>query len=223
MSAPPVIACIRETNRLTDALVASYVAAQQVQVSRDFAPAWGVDATCVFVPPGGPIPVGAWCLYLQDHVAQAGCYGFHSDDGAPKAYVAVADTLADGCSWTVTASHEWLEMLGDQTCARVVDVAGQEYAVEVCDACEDDRFSYPVTGHHLSAFVLPAWFDPAGVAPFTFPPIASIAAPFALAEGGYIGVRSLPDGQWSQRLADGVPGRRTVKAATSRTMRRFAA
>jgi hypothetical protein len=221
----PVIAFIRTTALLTDALVASYVAAQQVQVSRDFAPVWGIDATCVYLPPGHSI-TAAYIVYLQDHVAQAGDAGFHDDLGNPKSYVAVADALANGMSWTVTASHETMEMLRDPLCSATVEVGGTVYADEVCDCCEDDQFGYWVAGsdgfkHLLSAFALPSWFDPNGAAPFTFPVIAEIGAPFALAPGGYIGERVLPDGVWTMRFAEGEPGARTVKAEGSRTMRRF--
>ncbi len=98
----------------------------------------------------------------------------------------------------------------------------------MCDAPEDDAFGYECEGLNgemflMSAFVLPSWFDPAGVAPFAFPPIQEITAPFMLAPGGYIGVRLLPDGAWGQRFAAGIRGRRTVKKSASRTLRRFKA
>lgn len=221
------IAYIRTTNRLTDAEVASYVAAQQRQLDEHFEPAWGIGATCTYYPPGSLVPGGVVQVFLQDHVAEAGAYGFHDHEGFPRAYVAVADTMADGNSWTVTASHETLELLADPDIDKTVRVDGLEYPLEDCDACEDDRFGCECQGlngemHLMTAFVMPAWFDPNGKAPFSYPSIPAIDAPFALAEGGYIGVRTLPDGQWDQRLAQGMPGRRTVKTDTSRTKRRFA-
>jgi hypothetical protein len=218
-----LIAYIRTTSRLTDAEVASYVAAQQRQFDEHFEPAWGIGATCTYYPPGSLVPGGVVQVFLQDHVAEAGAYGFHDHEGFPRSYVAVADTMADGNSWTVTASHETLEMVADPTIDRTATVDGFEYAWEVCDAPEDDRFGYELDGVKVSAFVLPSWFDPHGVAPFSYPPTPAIDRPFALAEGGYIGVRTLPDGQWDQRLAQGMPGKRTVKTDTSRTKRRFAA
>jgi hypothetical protein len=214
------IAFIRETALLTDALVESYVAAQQAQIDGDFAPIWNLPATCVFVPPGQPIPAGAWQIVFKDHSDEAGDLGYHDDQGNPIGYVFVADCLSDGVNWTVTASHETLELLADPTITKVVDASGEEYSWEVCDACEDDRFAYPVNGHHLSDFVLPSWFDPNGQTPYTFR--NAIQQPFGLAEGGYIGVRTLPDGPWTQRMAM-TAGPRQVKRATSRTMRRFGA
>lgn len=216
----PTIAYIRETYALTDVEVAAYVAAQQIQVSRDFAPYWNLDAVCVQVLPGQPIPDGAWRVHLIDHSPQADDLGYHDDTGIPQAYVAVKDDLADGVAWSVTASHETLEMLGDPEINQTVTVGTTEYAREVCDAPEDDRFSYVINGIRMSAFVLPAWFAPGGVAPFTFPIVPTIAAPFQLAEGGYIGVR-VDGGQWNQRNAEGAPGRRAVRQmAHSRRARR---
>ena len=129
------IAFIRDTTTLTDAMLASYVAAQQIQISRDFAPLWGTDATCVAIPAGGDIPDGAWQIWFMDHSDQDGDLGYHDDQGNPIAYVFTADDLAAGVSWTVTGSHETLEMLADPTIDQVRDVGGFEYALEVCDAC----------------------------------------------------------------------------------------
>ena len=217
----------RLTNLLTDALVESYVAAQQIQVSRDFAPIWGIDAQCVFTPAGGVVPVGAWQLRFMDHSTEVGDLGFHDDQGNPIAYVFVADDIADGCNWCVTASHETLEMLGDPLCTKTTINGGKEFCWEVCDACEDDRFAYTVEGndgrtHMLSDFVTPAWFDASAAPPYSFRHNATTA--FALAAGGYIGWRVPPDGAWEQQFAQGLPGRRAInKKPTSRTVRRFSA
>jgi hypothetical protein len=217
-----VLAFIRDTALLTDAEVASYVVAQQIQIMRDFGPLWGIEATCVFAAPGDAIPAGAWQVWFKDHTDQAGALGYHDDKGNPISYVFVADDLADGVSWTVTGAHETLEMLGDPQITRVVDVDGFQYAYEACDACEDDQFAYSINGQLMSDFMLPSWFDPNGKAPFTFR--NTIAAPLTLAAGGYIGVRSLPDGQWTQRFAETSPvSPRQSKKPTSRTMRRFGA
>ena len=219
------IAFIRDTRLLTDEMMFSYVAAQQIQVERDFAPLWGVTAQCTFVPPSGNLPPPSdgnqvWQLWFKDHSDQAGALGYHDDQGNPVAYTFVADDLADGVSWTVTGSHETLEMLGDPDIVQVRDAAGWEYAYEACDACEDDSLAYPINGHMMSDFVLPSWFDPVGKAPYTFR--NTIHAPLTLAVGGYIGVRQLPDGQWTQRTAEVEPiSHRQIKGPHSRTTRRF--
>lgn len=224
------IAYVRETNLLTDKLVASYVLAQQTQITRDFWPIWAIDATCVFVKPGGVIPPGSWVVHFRDHSPDPGALGFHDDDGNPLAYVFVADDLADGMSWTVTASHETLEMLVDPTINLTRDrtLSGMtwEYAVEVCDAPEDDQFAYWIMGkdgrsHLMSAFVTPAWFSENGRAPFAFPTRTPIHGPFELLQGGYIGRREIEpqSTDWTQVLAQ--QGPRADKKWFSRTRRRF--
>lgn len=223
MTDKPLIACIRETSLLTDALVQQYVAAQQIQLDRDFEPAWRLATTLVFVPPGSFIPAGSWQLVFLDHSDQADALGYHTDEapgGLPRSKVFVQDILNDGLSWPVTASHEVLEMRVDPMIDQTVTVGDTVYAKECADAPEDDEFAYPINGVHMSDFVLPSWFDPAGVAPFTFRRNPQITAPFMLADGGYIGVRTLPDGAWGQRTA-AVASARQVKGPTSRTVRRF--
>lgn len=230
MSASILIAVIRDTNLLTNPLVDSWCSAMRVAVQR-FAEDW-VDADIEFVPPEGIVPNSTkerlvYQLWFKDHTDQDGSLGYHADNGEPVAYVFVADDLANGTLWTVTGSHELWEMLADPDINRTVTVGDIERPIEVCDCCEDDSLAWDVTGsdgvtHKISAWATPAWFDPAGVAPFTYPVIDAITAPFQLAEGGYIGERQLcPDGQWTMRLAEGIPSPRTVKAAGSRTMRRF--
>jgi len=216
------ISYIRNTYLLTDEMVASYVAAQQVQVARDFGPLWGIDdVQCVFVPPGTNAPLGSWEVWFKDHTDQDGALGYHTDEGRPKSYVFTADDLRDGISWTVTASHETLEMLGDPDIKQVRNVGSMQYAYEACDACEDDQFAYLIQGHLMSDFVLPSWFDPNGQAPFTFR--NSIDGPLLLAPGGYIGRRVLPEGQWEQLFAQQHASPRQFKRETSRTLRRFRA
>jgi hypothetical protein len=214
-----LLAFIRQTALLTDDLILSYMASQQIQISEHFAPTWGQDAICLFVTPD-KIPEGAWQIWFKDHAPDAGEIGFHDDLGNPTGYVFVADALAGGSSWTVTASHETLELLADPLATRTVTTGGEEFPVEVADACEDDQFAKFIAGHHLTNFVLPSWFDPSGQAPFTAYPCAQIVNPYDLAEGGYIGVRPI-GGQWSQRFASEGRSARQIKGPASRTMRRF--
>jgi hypothetical protein len=212
----PIICFSRETDLLTDDQVRAYVAAQQIQIDRDFAPRWGLSATCVFAPTAYDVPEGAWPIIMQDDAPDADALGFHDDRGLPYGVVAVRGDP----SWTVTASHETLEMLADPTIIRTVIADGFEYAMEVCDAPEDDAYAYEIDGIPMSAFVTPMWFEESSEGPFTFPGVPGIDRAFALAPGGYIGVRSV-GGEWSQRFADGEMSRRQVKKPGSRTLRRF--
>lgn len=224
-----IIAYLRETSCLTDPLVMAYVAAQQIQIDRDFRPLWpGDQVECLFVPPGGNIPDGAWQVLLLDNSDMAEALGYHDatgPGGAPRSKVFVADDLRNGVNWTVTASHETLEMLADpqidQTTQATIDGVTYEYPMEVCDCCEDDQFAYPINGVHLTDFALRSWFNPNDAGPYTFR--GTVNAPLTLADGGYTGRREVAPmaGLWSQVFAQGVRGARTVKGPASRTMRRF--
>lgn len=224
----PTIAVVSYTGLLPINLINLWLPAAQVALSRDFAPHWS-DAKLRFAAPGTAIEPDEWVLGFFDHSDQAGALGYHETTaaGLPILKIFIADCLADKQNWQVTSMHEIYETLADpyidQT-VRMTDAAGVvwEYAREVCDAPEDDRFARRVNGHLASNFVLPSWFDPAGVAPFTGYPCSEITAPFMLASGGYIGRREVAPtpSEWQQEFAR-VAGSRQNKAETSRTLRRF--
>lgn len=206
------IAVINESSEVTDAQVAQLAPALQVQVSRDFAPAWGVDADLRVIANRAAAAPGEWWLAILDDADQAGALGYHdlTSDGLPLGKVFARTTRLDGGNWTVTSSHELLEMLGDPDINLTVLVqdqnqhAGRLYAYEVCDACEDDTFAYAVNGIQLSDFVFPSWFEtfrPAGSAQFDFG--RQITKPLDLLKGGYIGYYDLTGGSGWQQLTAG--------------------
>jgi hypothetical protein len=211
--APIEIAIINESTVVSDADVQAATDALQMQVTRDFAPAWGVNAKLSFVPTGQSPPTGVWWLTVLDNSDQAGALGYHdvTPDGLPLGKVFAATDLQYGSKWTVTASHELLEMLGDPN---INLAATQEpgrhggvmtlYAYEVCDACEGDQFGYDINGLTMSDFVYPSWFESfrsANSTKFDFQ--GQISKPFELLAGGYISVYDVESGQgWSQLTAE---------------------
>lgn len=227
-----LIDVIRATALLTDAEVASMVAAQQRQFD-ELGHHWNLNVSIQFIPPGQPTRPGAMQHWLKDHSDQASALGYHTDQGTPIAYTFVADARADGVAASVTFSHENWEMAVDPTInrtTRYTDAAGitWELPIEVGDCCEDDQFAVEYQGIGddmilLTAIALPSWFDPAGVAPFTWPPVTGIAAPFQLATGGYIGRREVAPHvtDWGQVFAQGARTKRQIKGPASRTIRRF--
>jgi hypothetical protein len=208
----PTIAIINETTVLTDAEAAKAVPSFQKQVSGDFAPLWGRDANLVFVPRGGKVPPGAWQQALLDNADQAGALGYHDKtaDGHPLGKIFVKTTQTYGGNWTVTASHELLEMLGDPDIVRCVflqtaEEAGTLYAYEACDAVEDDSLGYTIDGIVVSDFVTQEWFDP-GHYNTVFSFKRNVKSPLVLADGGYIGYFKVGRGSgWQQLTARGLP------------------
>jgi len=202
------ISVINESTVLADTDVAPVVAALQKQVSNDFRPIWGTDATLTIVPKGTQPAGGSWWLVLLDDSDQANALGYHdlTSEGLPIGKVFAASDLKAGTSWTVTASHELLEMLGDPNINLTVFVqnnntAGILYAYEVCDACEDDSLGYQIDNVLLSDFVYPAWFESFRTEASTqFDRMSKIQNPFQLLVNGYIGVFTVNSGSgWTQQ------------------------
>src|SRR5579864_4698159 len=143
------ISVINESTVLADADIAPAVAALKKQVTNDFRPVWGVDAELTMIGKTSQPPAGSWWLVILDDSDQAGALGYHdlTSEGLPLGKVFAATDLKFGSNWTVTASHELLEMLADPNINLTVFVqsgsaAGRLYAYEVCDACENDQFGY---------------------------------------------------------------------------------
>jgi hypothetical protein len=206
------IAVINESHDLSDRDVVPVVAALQRQVSEHFAPAWGVPADLRFLAVGQPPRPGEWWIVVLDNADQAGALGYHdvTDEGLPLGKVFARTTRLMGGHWSVTASHELLEMLGDPEINLTVFVqdhshpTGRLYAYEVCDACEDDSFGYEIDGVIVSDFVYPAWFESFRKPNSTkFDFRAQMHKPFELLKGGYIGYFDVTGGSgWQQETRD---------------------
>jgi hypothetical protein len=144
-----------------------------------------------YVPPGRKPSKGAWQLVLLDD-RSIDC-GYHdlTDEGLPLGKVFVKEASACPSGWTSTASHELLELLAnpDTTFGVMVEdrSAGQRvYSYEVCDACQDDRFTYEIDGQAMSDFVYPAWFEPWHAARSTrFDHAGHLRRPFEVPRGCY--------------------------------------
>lgn len=198
---PIAIKNLSET--LQDADIAAAIPSFQKQVTDDFAPIWGIDAKLTFLGRQAPLPADSWFLGIFDDADQAGALGYHdlTKTGRPLGKVFARTTKMFGGNWTVTFSHELLEILVDPNinlCA-FDEEAQRLYAYEVCDAVEADDLSYEIDGVHVSDFVLPGWFEPLHVAAgerFAFK--SDVKAPFELLPGGYIGYFDLAGGGWQQ-------------------------
>jgi hypothetical protein len=159
----PVIAITNVSTCLTDPQVEAILPALQKQVSDEFKAYWEQDCTLSFVPKGQPLIAGWWQIIISDNPDQAGALGYHelTSAGAPLGKVFARLDLDIGSLWTVTLSHELLEMLADpwiNWCAMGSD--SKIYALEVCDAVEADDLGYSIDGVRVSDFVTPAWFEP---------------------------------------------------------------
>jgi len=230
------ISVINASTVLNDNEIRTVVNALQQQVTNDFRPAWGIDAELTFVPTGATPPTGTWWLTILDDTDQAGALGYHdlTPDGLPLGKVFAGTDMKSGNSWTVTASHELLEMLADPNINLTVFVqnantAGMLYAYEVCDACEADNNGYNIGNVLVSDFVYPSWFESFRMEGSTqFDQTNHIQAPLQLLSGGYIGIFTVSDGTgWTQLTAEkkltetnnrGNVGSRRERRRTSRNL-----
>ncbi len=224
------IAVMNASTVVSDTDVRAAIPALQTQVHRDFAAAWGIDADLTFVAQKNNPPAGYWWLVVLDNSDQAGALGYHdlTSDGLPLAKVFAQTDQQYGEQWTVTASHELLEMLADPDInltafVQSSDTSGVLYAYEVSDPCEADALGYQIDGVLVSDFVYPAWFESfrtQGSTQFDFQ--KKITKPFQLLAGGYIGVFNVTGGSgWTQLTAKGaVPEYRSRPRVGSRRERR---
>ena len=207
------ISIINATTVLNDSEIRPVVEALQKQVSNDFRPVWGIDAKLNFVPATVNPPAGTWWLVILDDSDQAGALGYHdlTPDGLPIGKVFAGTDLKYGLTWSVTASHELLEMLADPNINLTVLVqtaaAGTLYAYEVCDACESDNDGYEIGVVRVSDFVFPSWFEDFRTKGSTqFDQGNHIQSPLQLLSGGYIGAFDVTSGSgWHQVTAEKRP------------------
>jgi hypothetical protein len=198
----PVIAITNASTCLSDAQVQSVIPSLQKQVTRDFNSYWDLDCSLTFLPKKQPLTAGWWQIVITDDPDQAGALGYHelASTGAPLGKVFAALDIDSGSSWSVTLSHELLEMLADpwiNWCAEAPD--GKLFALEVCDAVEADHLGYEIDGVMLSDFITPSWFEPTEADRVDF--MKRISKQLELAPGGYISVLS-PGKGWTQLSAE---------------------
>src|SRR5271167_564704 len=102
------LALISQTAAASPESVMEVAAAVQRQVARDFAPVWGVAATVEPFARLEQVPTGYWPIIVRDDLNDPHVLGLHLDHhGQPLALVQASNI------WSVTASHEVLEMLAD--------------------------------------------------------------------------------------------------------------
>jgi hypothetical protein len=185
-------------------------AALQKQITRDFMPIWGINATVdafadltsvpsdyqhvtLFNDPGelareleaqvGEQPAAR----LIDDFERDAMMGIHLNALTRQPFALVKATDA----WTVVLSHEVLEMLADPSGNRLVAATHPthrgmrvKYLVEICDPCQ--AIWYPVNGVPVADFYTPRYFDPVAVTGSRYSYTGSIERPLEILDGGYL-------------------------------------
>jgi hypothetical protein len=146
------------------------------------------------------VPLGYWPLIVRDDIGFPGAAGIHLDnDGQPFALIQHSN------SWSLTASHEMVEMaldpLGDRLIAgpSLKDDQGRvEYLVEVADPSEAAEFGYTINGILMSDFYSPRFFDPVAAQGVQYSFTGAITEPRQVLRGGYISWHEPISGHWWQ-------------------------
>lgn len=190
------VALVAELEQVTAAELCRVSAALQKQALRDFGPIWQVEPTVDAFISLDDVPIGYWPIIVEADIQTPGAGGVHLDkDGQPFALVQYSQ------DWSLTASHECLEMLADPFGNRLV--AGQspkpdqgrvEFLVEICDPSEAVDFSYTVNGVSVSDFYTPHFFDPVQSSGVRYSYSGAITGPREVLRGGYL--------SWHEPISD---------------------
>jgi hypothetical protein len=209
MSLPVHVALVSNDANIAQSELAEVAAALQTQVSRDFGPVWHRTAIVQSFPSERAVPLGFWKVLVEADIHEPGAAGYHTDDQHQP--YALVESAGD---WTVTVSHELLEMLADPwgnrlhtamppTATKTEHKDRVRYLVEVCDPCEE--VVYDCSGVRVSDFLLPEYYhtlvrylnvenlDPKP-ASFT----GALKRPGTILPGGYVSY-VLHDGTWEQQ------------------------
>jgi len=227
------IGLVDKTGKIDTELLQETAAAISIQITRDLAPIWNVQATVQYLPSPKKIPVGVWPVFLVAKLPPDEG-GFHLDKNN-QPYAEVIGT-PDSDDWTLDASHEIVEMLVDPMGSRlessraieisgsgVADTTGEfEYLVEACDPCEADAYAYSINGIAVSDFITPNFYDPVATSGTRYSFGGNIPAPRQVLPGGYISFVDPATNDMEQILLVGnKPQFRNLGSATGSSLRVF--
>ncbi|MER7179601.1 hypothetical protein ABT404_08965 [Streptomyces hyaluromycini] len=196
------LALVSQTQHITPSQLTRVAAALQKQALRDFAPIWNIHATVDAFDTLHDVPPGYWPMIVKDDIQQPGAAGVHLDhNGQPLSLIEYSD------SWSMTTSHEMLEMLGDPSGSRLV--AGQspnpdqgvvEFLVEVADPSEAPENGYTINGLLVSDFFTPHFYDPVAAPGVRYSFTGKLDGPRKILPGGYISWHDPVSDHWFQQV-----------------------
>jgi len=203
------IALVSESKLVGIGDIMRVAAALQKQASRDVAPVWNISATVDAFEKLEDVPIGYWPMIVKDNIGASGAAGIHLDnDRQPFALISSAQGID---RWSLTASHECLEMLvdpyGDRLMAGDSPMEGQgrvSFLVEVCDPSEGSEFAYTCNSILVSDFYTPRFFDPVQSPGVRYSFTGAIVAPRQVLSDGYLSwVDSTTNNWWQLTMFDG--------------------
>lgn len=195
------------------------------QASEDFAPVWGLGwelrLHASAFDPSDPTtlenePVrGDGVIYFINDQALSGALGYHDLNARAIPFGFVFDLDERSDDWTVTLSHEALEMMLDPLASALVPGPNPKdgnlalHTYEVCDAVE--RTDYDIDGVRVSNFVTPSFFT-VGDEPATRNDFLGIGVEsFRALPGSHLAYFRLDTNRWETHVEANLP--RNARAA----------
>lgn len=150
----------------------------------------------------------AFVIRIVDSSSVANALGWHSVDVSTADWDAYGEVSIEvGEAWTITLSHEILEILGDRMITTYEKLTRrgndgglivEDWLKELCDPVQ--RYAYRTrNGTLVSDFVLPAWWGDSGEPRYSW--LGVVTRPYEIAPGGYQIVLNPVTGEWSTRFA----------------------
>jgi hypothetical protein len=177
-------------------------AALQKQVTRDLVQFWDVKATVDAFPQLEDVPTGYWPIIIKDNIGFDAA-GIHLDDHNQPFALVTASEQRD--VWSLTASHELIEMLVDPFGNRLMagdspksDQTRVQFLVEACDPSEAADFAYTVNGILVSDFYSTRFFDPVDAPGVRYSFTGAIRKPREVLQGGYLSWLDVASNTWWQ-------------------------
>ena len=196
------IALVSESELIPPGDLSRVAAAIQKQATRDLSPIWEINATVDVFAQLEDVPIGYWSVIVRDDIDDPSAAGIHEDEnGQPFALVMASSDIN---VWSITASHEALEMLVDPSGNRLVgaDAKSQgrrvNYLVEVCDPSEAAEHGYSCNGIFVSDFYTPNYFDPVKAGGVRYSFTGAITEPLQVLPGGYLSWQDPESNSWWQ-------------------------
>ncbi|MFZ4478941.1 MAG: hypothetical protein ACOYNZ_03495 [Rhodoferax sp.] len=231
-----IISLINHSRVVSDETVQGVIRAVNRQIRDDFEPYWSFGATLRLEGSIGKRPSvqtlgdmrGDAVLYLVDGTNALEATGWHLANYRDIPYGVVFLGLCKQIkeAWSITLSHEALELVGDPMVNLLVEGNDPRdrrrrvfHMFEMCDAVQAE--SYPIDGVEVSNFVLPSYFsigeqigrrnDFLGRAHQ-----GKTLESFGMNPGGYLNILDPKTGQWEQAVYESDKAARRRKELKSR-------
>jgi hypothetical protein len=161
---------------ISDADLQKVIRGVNRQIAEDFEPYWGMAAELRLEGRSSAKPQkqrvvdmrGDAVIYIWDDTYVKDALGYHEQNnrGIPFGFVFPSISKEAGENWTVTLSHEALELIGDPEANLLVQGPHPDepdhtvfHWFEMCDAVQAE--TYTIDGMEVSNFLLPLYFTSA--------------------------------------------------------------